>query len=83
MVYYHTAKAPYNLITLDAYKFDRNDSSHTYGCIELENPIEHVAVFAFNKEKEIIYGNPLNTSIFDITTTTEPTTAESTSELGT
>ena len=63
-------------------KFDWNDSNHTAGCIELENPEEyaHVAVFAFNREKEMIYGHPLNTS--DSVAVTKSTTGESTSEPG-
>ena len=68
------------MTTLNVQKFDQNDSNHTAGCIKLENPEEHVAVFAFNREKEMIYGHPLNTS--DSIAVTKPTTGESTSEPG-
>ena len=75
MVYYQTTKTSYNLITLEVHKFNRNDSNHTYGCIELENPVKHVAVFAFNREKEIILGHPLIQNTFVVTeeeSTSEP-----------
>ena len=64
VLYYHSANTLYNLFTLNITKLDRNQDEAS-GCIEFENQdavADHIVVFAFSNEKEMIYGHPLSIS---------------------
>ena len=74
VLHYHSANTLYDLFTLNTTKIDRNQDEAS-GCIEFENQdavADHIVVFAFSNEKEMIYGHPLNISSSPEDSTTHP-----------
>ena len=65
VVYWQHISNPYNLVNLNSIKLNRRiNETLAHGFINLQSPKNgsyHIAIFAFNNDKEMIYGEPLVT----------------------